>query len=207
MSKKSVLALLATLVACFSASTLACEHHETQMDQALHKMSDVLGNFLVTQDEWGMDRSRIQAGCNYQNDEQKTVIVIRSTDNPSHRGKNGMKAIEAADFARPENFCTAGANFYIDDEGYVFACRELSKMPAVSVPNTGVIGITVMGHFGEGAEVTPAMKTSLEGVIKSLRFAYGPLPIVPLSRRNEAAAKAFPNNPGPAMLKVMHEDL
>jgi hypothetical protein len=223
VSKNTIVALFATLIASFSASTLACDHHdghdasthESKMDLALHEMSIALQDFLVTQNQWGMDRSRIdadrtlkaqgQVGCDYQDDVAKTEIVIRSTDNNSHRGKVGMKAIESDDFARAGNFCTAGANFYIDDQGFVFACRELDKKAAVSIPNTGVIGINVMGSFGEGAVVTKAMKSSLAHVIRSLRHAYGDIPVVPLSRRNAQATKAFPNNPGKAMLDALDE--
>lgn len=167
---------------------------------------------VVNSSTWGI--RAVKPGCDYEEDVEKNIIVTLSSGNNSHKGMEGVYAVEARDRARPD-FCTIGTNFLIDaDDGQIYEGRDTKYKAACSIPNTGVIGITLMGCFDEATckeELTPvndAMILSFTELLAELSIEHGiPLDythVVPFSHRHEKLINdpKWNHNPGNTIVNM-----
>jgi N-acetylmuramoyl-L-alanine amidase len=196
--------LLANILGLVSFASIA-GNDGTKAQEVVNDLAQY--NNFVPRDVWGaMEISPERAkSCGLKNDPDKNTIVVLSTGDSVNTKEVRCPQIVEGDYVRRSDatFCGTGTNFVIGADGTIYEGRNLEYQAACSVPNKGVIGITVAGCFDDVGCESPTEfnldeEASLVHLIAHLAYHYqieiNEEYVLPMSRRT--SAEKFRSSPG-----------
>ncbi|MDR2572088.1 MAG: peptidoglycan recognition protein family protein [Oscillospiraceae bacterium] len=113
---------------------------------------EALGSGIILRDSWGaVDLSHL-----WERDYTKNTIVFHHTAN-----NRSVKSIDNSHNSRRQPFDGIGYHFIIDAKGNIYEGRPLEMKGAHIMPNTGRIGIALIGNFEKSNPTTAQMQSTL----------------------------------------------